>query len=119
MDTNVIKEKSCGLIIFKKELEELKVLLVHQVEGHWSLPKGHVEDGETEEETAIRETFEETGVRAKVVSNFREVITYYVRDNILKDVELKNLFDCKRRLVLLFLCLILFSNCFFFDMYVY
>lgn len=86
MDNTVIREKSCGLIIFKKELEELKVLLVHQIEGHWSFPKGHVEKGETEEETAIRETFEETGIRARVIGDFRKVITYYVKDNILKDV---------------------------------
>lgn len=86
MDTNVIKEKSCGLIIFKNELDKLKVLIEHQVQGHWSLPKGHVEDNETEEETAIRETFEETGIRARVVGDFREVISYYVKDDILKEV---------------------------------
>lgn len=81
-----VLEKSCGLIIFKKELDKSKVLMVHQVEGHWSLPKGHVEAGETEKETAIRETLEETGVKARVIGDFREVITYYVKDNILKDV---------------------------------
>ena len=86
MDNSVIKEKSCGMIIFKNEFDKLKVLVEHQVEGHWSLPKGHVEEGETEEETAIRETFEETGINSRVVGNFRKVITYYVKDNILKDV---------------------------------
>ena len=89
MDNSVIKEKSCGMIIFKNEFDKLKVLVEHQVEGHWSLPKGHVEEGETEEETAIRETFEETGINSRGVGDFREVITYYVKDNILKAVDLK------------------------------
>lgn len=43
-----IQEKSCGMIVFKKESDELKVLLVHHNVGHWGLPKGHVEENETE-----------------------------------------------------------------------
>lgn len=74
------------MIVFKKEDNELKVLLVRHNAGHWGFPKGHVEENETEEETAIRETFEETGVKAKVVGDFREVVTYYVKENTLKDV---------------------------------
>ena len=76
------KEKSCGIMVFDND----KVLLVHQNEGHWSLPKGHVEENETEEETAIRETKEETNVDAKIISNFRQVITYSPKPNVLKDV---------------------------------
>lgn len=34
----------------------------------WSLPKGHVEDGETVEETALREVLEETGLVAAIVA---------------------------------------------------
>lgn len=86
MDINVVKEKSCGLIIFKQKLDKLKVLMEQQVQGHWSLPKGHIEEDETEEETATRETFEETGIKARVIGDFREVTSYYVRDNILKEV---------------------------------
>ena len=43
-------EKSCGAVIFEGD----KVLVIQQVKGHWGFPKGHVEDGETEVETAIR-----------------------------------------------------------------
>ena len=41
---NMIKEKSCGCIIFN---DEKKVLLVHMNHGHWSFPKGHVENDES------------------------------------------------------------------------
>lgn len=76
------KEKSCGIMVFDKD----KVLLVHQGIGHWSLPKGHIEDNETEQETAIRETKEETNIDAKIISDFRQVITYSPKENVLKDV---------------------------------
>lgn len=80
-----MQEKSCGMIVFKRE-DDLKVLLVHHNKGHWGLPKGHVEENETEEETAIREVFEETGINAKIIDNFREIITYKPKENSVKDV---------------------------------
>ena len=43
-----MKEKSCGAIIYKEENRELKFLLVHQHNGHFSFPKGHMEENETE-----------------------------------------------------------------------
>lgn len=76
------KEKSCGIIVFNKE----KVLVIHQNVGHWGLPKGHMEEGETEEETAIREVFEETGISADIIPGFRKMITYQVKENTIKDV---------------------------------
>lgn len=79
-------EKSCGCILFKEIREEYFVLLVHHNLGHWGIPKGHVENGETEEETAVREVYEETGVRTAVVPGFREMITYSPKSNVVKDV---------------------------------
>ncbi len=76
------KEKSCGIMVFKDD----SVLLVHHNQGHWGLPKGHVEENETEQETALRETKEETNVDAKIISDFRQVITYSPKENVLKDV---------------------------------
>ena len=76
------REKSCGIMVFKDD----KVLLVHQTKGHWSFPKGHVENNETEYETAIRETKEETNIDVKIISDFRQVVTYSPNVNVLKDV---------------------------------
>ena len=81
-----VKEKSCGMVVLDKDKDELKVLLVHHNRGHWGLPKGHVEENETEIETALRETLEETGIKARVVGDFRKVITYKPRKNAIKDV---------------------------------
>ena len=44
----VIKEKSCGIVVFHRKDEECEFLLLHYPEGHWDLPKGHVEEGESE-----------------------------------------------------------------------
>ena len=66
-----MKEKSCGAIVYKIENNELKFLLVHQNNGHYSFPKGHVEENETEIETAIREIKEETNLDVKIDTNFR------------------------------------------------
>lgn len=66
------KEKSCGCII----LDNDKVLLVQQTKGHWGLPKGHVEENETEKETAIREVKEETNIDVQIESDNRYTEEY-------------------------------------------
>ena len=64
-------EKSCGAIIIK----EGKVLLLQEVEGHWSFPKGHVENNETEIETVVREVKEETNLDIIIDESKRYITT--------------------------------------------
>ena len=81
------KEKSCGAIVFYlKENKEQILLIKHSNSGHWSFPKGHVEAGETEVETAVREIKEETGVDANIDTRFRTVVTYSPKKDVIKDV---------------------------------
>ena len=75
-------EKSCGAIIFNED----KVLVVKQTSGFYGFPKGHVEIGETEKETAIREVKEETGLDIKIISDKRYTQSYIVKENVHKDV---------------------------------
>ncbi len=78
------KEVSCGCIIVK----DRKVVLVQSGKyGHWSFPKGHMEAGETELETAIREVKEETNIDVKIISDKKYTISYMPGPNVLKDVH--------------------------------
>lgn len=80
-------EKSCGALVFRRHHGNIELLLIRNANGgRWSFPKGHVEDGETEEQTAIREIREETGIEVIIEGDFREVITYAPKKDITKDV---------------------------------
>lgn len=74
-------EKSVGCVIFRKEEEPL-YLLLHYPHDHWDYAKGHVERGEKEVDTAVRETDEETGITdLHFVEGFRETINYFFKRN--------------------------------------
>lgn len=75
-------EKSCGAVIFEGD----NVLVLQQRKGHWGFPKGHVENNETEVETAIREIKEETNLDVVIDENYRYVETYSPKEGVTKDV---------------------------------
>lgn len=78
-------EKACGGVIEK----DGKILMIFQNNGFWGFPKGHVEDDETEQETAHREIFEETGLMTVIDKNDRFEFSYDIKDkNIHKIVVL-------------------------------
>lgn len=80
-------EKSCGVILYRNCLKEIEFLLVKSKEnGHWGFPKGHMEKDETEEQTAIREVFEETGLSVILLDGFRRKIEYQLTENKYKEV---------------------------------
>ena len=80
-------EKSCGGIFYRKFHGNTEILLIKHIKsGYWSFPKGHVENGETEEETAKREIKEETGIDVYIDSGFRETVTYSPRKDAKKEV---------------------------------
>lgn len=56
------REYAAGGIVIKKERGRPGVLLIKDGYGRWTWPKGHPEEGETAEETALREVSEETGL---------------------------------------------------------
>ena len=77
-----MKEKSCGAIVFNND----SVLIIEQFQGFFSFPKGHVEKGEKEIETAIREVKEETNIDIEIVSNKKYKIHYKIGGRKNKEV---------------------------------
>ena len=78
-------EKSCGAVIFRHAKDGWNVLLIRHTKGrHISFPKGHVEPGETESQTAEREILEETGLRVRVDRRCRAENRYNIRPDIQK-----------------------------------
>ena len=83
----MVNEKSCGAIVYRKFHGNTEILLIKHVNsGHWSFPKGHVENDETEIETAIREIKEETGLDVIIDPTFRETVSYSPRKDTQKIV---------------------------------
>ena len=76
----MIREKSCGAVIFIKKEEQPKYLLLNYAAGHWDFVKGNVEVNETEKDTVLRELKEETAiVDAHFLDGFKETIAYFYR----------------------------------------
>ena len=82
----MIKEKSCGAVIYKIIDNQVYFLVEKMQRGHYALTKGHVENNETEVETATREIKEETNLDVIIDTNFREVISYSPYEGCIKDV---------------------------------
>lgn len=84
---DMLHEKSCGAIVYRKFHGNTEILLIKHVNsGHWSFPKGHVEEGETEIETAKREIMEETSIDVIIDPTFRETVTYSPKKDTVKVV---------------------------------
>ena len=73
---DALVRRSCGVIPYRVTSEGIRYLLLLQTNGFWSLPKGHMEPFESEEQTALRELKEETGLAAELHPGFREMVCY-------------------------------------------
>ncbi len=72
----MIYKKSCGFVAYKEIKNERLYLIVRTSNGEYGFPKGHVENNETEHETAIRELKEETNIEVQIIDGFRHQIEY-------------------------------------------
>ncbi len=82
----LVKEKSCGAVIYRIKNNKIEFLLLKMGYGHTSLCKGHQEENETDEETAIREIKEETSLDVKLNTDFIKTIRYKPNESSIKDV---------------------------------
>ncbi len=65
-------ELLAGAVVYSHHKKELYIGLVHDVFGYWTLPKGRIEQGENEEQCAMREIKEEIGVTINIVEKLGE-----------------------------------------------
>ncbi|CAH1164246.1 unnamed protein product [Phaedon cochleariae] len=80
----MVGKVAAGFVIFRRFSTDIEYLLLQTSYGihHWTPPKGHVDPGESEMETALRETVEESGLHKedlKIFEDCKKVLTYQVK----------------------------------------
>lgn len=59
----IVREPTAGGIVFRKNDKGVEILLIQDAKDRWTIPKGHIEEGETAQQTARREIGEEAGLK--------------------------------------------------------
>lgn len=79
--SEVVREPTSGGMVFRrnKKTNEIEILLIQDAKDRWTIPKGHIEEGETAKETAEREIREETGLQEMKVLNWLGKINFRYR----------------------------------------
>lgn len=73
-----IKERSCGAVVWRMRGGRRHYIIIQNRSGHNGFPKGHMEYGENEEQTAEREILEETSLKVTLDTSFRSEYRYLV-----------------------------------------
>jgi ADP-ribose pyrophosphatase YjhB (NUDIX family) len=78
--SEVVREPTAGGVIFRRNKKnEVEILLIQDAKNRWTIPKGHIEEGESAKETAEREIREETGLQKMKVLNWLGKINFRYR----------------------------------------
>ncbi len=78
--SEVVREPTAGGVIFRRNKKnQLEILLIQDAKNRWTIPKGHIEEGETARETAEREIREETGLQEMKVMGWLGKINFRYR----------------------------------------
>lgn len=79
--SEVVREPTAGGVIFRRnpKSKDIEILLIQDAKDRWTIPKGHIEEGETAKETAEREIREETGLQEMKVLNWLGKINFRYR----------------------------------------
>lgn len=88
-ELDCLYERSCGAVVFREIGGITRFLLIkNKRSAHWGFPKGHVEMGESDQQTAYREVLEETGIRIKILPDFITKSQYSIQGKVEKSVNI-------------------------------
>lgn len=74
-----VREFTAGGMVWRKVGDQFEILMIQDRMGRWTIPKGHVEEGESLEETALREIGEETGLHELKLGERLDKIHFFYR----------------------------------------
>lgn len=79
----IVREPTAGGVVFRREKEgaEVEFLLYQDARDRWTIPKGHIEPGETAQVTARREIGEETGLKNLAMHGWLGKVDFRYRRN--------------------------------------
>ena len=80
--SEVVREPTAGGVIFRRgsgKTPDVEILLIADSKGRWTIPKGHIEEGETARQAAQREIREETGLQEMKVLDWLGKINFRYR----------------------------------------
>jgi 8-oxo-dGTP diphosphatase len=79
--------RAAGGVVYRYAGDALLILLIRDKYGRWTLPKGHLEPGESEAAAAVREVHEETGVAGELGLLVSRIAYTVMKNGVLRPKE--------------------------------